>query len=564
MTSRIMFKKILFIVGCCAFFLPGVSHAATFNLISNKDQIIIGDQLYVDLKIDTENMGTNTAQATIQFPVDILSSTTVDRANSVFNFWLLEPKIDATRGEITFVGGSDNGFSGSSLQVFRIGFKVKGSGVANIVITDGAITASDGSGTNLFSASKGLQFTVLAKSTANILKQISREASLADNLPVVPDVSVSLYPDPKKWNNSSGYFTASWKLPPDISGVATEINKYPSFNPVKSEGLFDNKSFPVLSEGIWYLHVRFKNNIGWGVTNHYRIALDTTPPLAFTVKTILENPYTPTLSYKTNDQLSGIKSYIVKIDNDVGIETNDSTYLIKDYFPGDHIVKVFAEDQAGNRTESTLKINILGIPSPRLIFVTKDVFAGEGGLSIIGTASAFDMVEVSLKNANGAIVYSYESIADKDGQWMLQIPNPLSIGAYILELYSKNSEGALSSLISIPINAKERPFISIFGLEIGKTLSIIILIIILIITFISGFLSNRSKKEQRIRKEIIASRDVNNILNLILHDLEIATVKHKDKDPIKDLELIRYWVNRVKENIKKMRKYLIDNINEIN
>jgi len=75
----------------------------------------------------------------------------------------------------------------------------------------------------------------------------------------------------------------NWDLPNDVTAVATEVDQHPDAVPAKSEGLFDNKTFSPLEDGVWYLHVQFKNSIGWGPTLHYRIGIDTAPPLGFSV-----------------------------------------------------------------------------------------------------------------------------------------------------------------------------------------------------------------------------------------------------------------------------------------
>ena len=47
-------------------------------------------------------LGVAAAQATIAFPKDIVSVTSVDKANSVFNFWLNEPAFSNDAGSITW------------------------------------------------------------------------------------------------------------------------------------------------------------------------------------------------------------------------------------------------------------------------------------------------------------------------------------------------------------------------------------------------------------------------------------------------------------------------------
>ena len=92
-------------------FTASISHAAILSLTADKTSVKIGDTFEVDIKIDTENVGINAAQATLQFPSNILSVTGINRANSVFSFWLQEPDYSNEKGQVTFIGGSTSGFT---------------------------------------------------------------------------------------------------------------------------------------------------------------------------------------------------------------------------------------------------------------------------------------------------------------------------------------------------------------------------------------------------------------------------------------------------------------------
>ena len=47
--------------------------------------------------------------------------------------------------------------NGLSLQILKIVFRVKGNGVANVILDDAAVTANDGLGTNILSLVRGLK-----------------------------------------------------------------------------------------------------------------------------------------------------------------------------------------------------------------------------------------------------------------------------------------------------------------------------------------------------------------------------------------------------------------------
>lgn len=394
--------------------------AASLLFVPGTGEFSTGKEFTVDLKIDSEGVGLNAAQATLRFPKETLQVTKVEKTNSAFNFWLEEPIYSNEDGIISFIGGTPYGVSGASIQVIRITFTSKGSGTAPINIVDAAVTASDGSGTNILSKTGGATFTISptgAAVTAVIPEpqQIVREPAPASSLPGKPVLSVPLYADPAGWSNHSNIFTASWELPLDISGVNTALNKTQNFVPnQESAGLFNNKTFVALSDGVWYLHVRFQNNIGWGPTTHYRIAVDTQPPLPFQITTneseASDNP-APKFIFKTSDALSGLTSYRMRAGNEnwVVIPTKNfnGSFALPIENPGKYRIVVQAIDQAGNSIENSIEHELIALPSPAFTFVTERIFSEESqGLTFKGTADPSTELTLVIKRGNAIITSS--------------------------------------------------------------------------------------------------------------------------------------------------------------
>lgn len=364
-------RKRVFLSGLIVFVFaiggPAMAHAASYSLLANKSTFVVGDSFTVDLRIESPSVGINAAQATLTFPKDVVQVTSVDKTNSVFNFWLQGPDYSNTAGTVTFIGGDQNGVAGADLEVLRVTFKVTGAGPVALVFTDGAVTASDGSGTNVLSAMNGLQLTSITKQDATLIKppQIVRPTVPTGVLPAKPSVSVPLYPDPTAWYDHVSPFIAQWNLPKDVMAVATAVNQQPALDPTSSDGLFDNKTFDSLEDGVWYLHVRFKNSVGWGPTLHYRIGIDTAPPLGFSVTSpdgLVTVNVAPSISFAAKDQPSGISSYKVLVDGTLATTTALTTYTLLPEAPGKHDIIVQAYDGAGNMTEGRTTIDILEVP----------------------------------------------------------------------------------------------------------------------------------------------------------------------------------------------------------
>ncbi len=555
------------------FFRPAITEAASLGMFTDKANPVVGDTLTVDVKIDSEDVSINAAQATIKFPTDILKVDTLDKTDSTFNFWLTEPSFDNTLGNVSFVGGSTiSGYSGKSLQVLRIKFKVIGNGDASLVFSDTAISAADGSGANVLSISKGVSFSVLSKSEVNkaAQAQITRAAEIAASLPTKPVLNVLLYPNSGSWYDTVSDFSANWNLPKDVTDIASSLDKIPNTDPTKSEGLFDNKTFKALSNGVWYLHVRFKNNIGWGVTNHYKILIDALPPLPFKVEItgdpVSDNP-TPEIKFSSSDQFSGIDYYQILIDGKEEVKTQKTSYVFKPVAPGKHQVVVDARDKAGNITEGRLDLEILPIQSPEILFINRNIFIGEGGLSLNGSSFPSSTILYNLKLESGESIFKGEVSSNEKGFWSVSIDQSLKKGSYIVEITAKDNRGALSFPVkSDSISVTERPVLVLGKLNVTYQGLLVILILFFGISFFSGWVLRNLAEKQRHNRIIIAERDVNAILVNIEKDIASIIKEHKvnGEAPGKDVEInVNYTLKKIDGNIEKAKNYVLENIEEI-
>ena len=550
--------------------LPLNTRAATFSLVPDTQVFGTGSMFTIDVKVDTEGVGVNAAQGTISFSPAVLEVTKIERTTSVFNFWLEEPTFSNTAGTVTFLGGSTNGFTGSSLSVFRIQFKVKGIGTSAISFTDGAISASDGSGTNVMKATKGIEITSVA--SADIIKiappQITRTPTTAKKVPALPTSSITLYPNEKRWYNASTPFTVSWTLPSDISAVASLISKDPRATPTQSEGLFDNKQFNALTDGTWYLHLRFKNNVGWGETLHRQLNIDSIPPLPFEVRidsgTISDNP-SPLISYKSADQLSGIKNYHLSVDSGEILVTTSTSVAIPPQAPGKHKLKVRAEDNAGNSTESIADFTITPIESPIINLSNTNTYANEGGLNVHGTTLPNASVKLILRDIVGGLVLETSSQGDVSGNWNALFDQPLKIGTYTVHAIAIDTRGAQSlPTISSLIEIRERPILTLGGVTITKSGIIWILITLLGGGIGAGIVIGRRSRSKQQRHILIAERDVTNAFHVIKKDLEEVLDAFSDHTiTTEEQTKIEAILKRAHEHTEKTERYIVENINEI-
>ena len=377
------------------------------------------------------------------------------------------------------------------------------------------------------------------------------------------------YPDSTKWYNQVSNFLVKWKLPSDISGISVIVNKNSKADPpAKSEGLYDAKAMDSLSDGLWYVHAKLKNNIGWSPTAHYKISIDTVPPLPFTIEAVdglsTDNP-TPALKFKTSDGLSGIANYIVKVDNGEELTTTSTIIILPLQTPGKKTVIVKAIDNAGNIRESSLDMEILPIAGPVFSSINKSTFFNESDMALSGSALPGVSILLSLLREDGSLVAKINTKADAKGNWGTQFSGPFKKGTYFIEAVAQDERGALSLPVKTALfKIKEKPLLTIGGLAITQFWFFVGLIIIMLGAFGAGWMTYRLWRQQIDRKTVIAQRDIINTFNNLEINLNKLTKIHAGKiiNETKTAEA-KFILKTMKNHLAKAQRYIIDNIKQI-
>ncbi|MBI2063115.1 MAG: hypothetical protein HYT61_02635 [Candidatus Yanofskybacteria bacterium] len=574
-----MLRKILIISTFFALLSVSFVQAADFNATPSTGQFNLKQEFSVNIKIDASDESINAAQAKIKFSQDVLEVKSISKDGSIFNFWLQEPEFSNTDGTIEFIGGALNGVSGASLQVLKINFISKGAGIGEFLFSDAAITVADGSGTNVLSKANGARFTISSVTVVpapipapiSTPTQITRQPTVVSGLPALPVVKISLYPDSGSWYNFVSQFTPSWDLPPDISGLNTALNTNPNFivSPVV-EGLFENKTFSAIDkDGIYYFHIRFKNNNGWGPTAHYRIAIDTQPPIPFKidVKTglISDNP-APKLSFKTADSLSGISHDEIIVNSEAPVTINAYEYTLLPRQPGEYLIKVKVFDKAGNSIEDNVKIEILPIETPTITSISKKVVIGsEESLVIKGLAVPSANVVVTIGDKNKFLVLQDEAKSNIQGEWEFRLDRELRRGDYFVSVKAKDERGA-QSLPTEPakISFVEKPTISLFGLDVTLKELLIVLVAAVILAALWFYRKTLLHLTKAHRESVIISRDLKNSFSVIKKDLDKITevTKRGASFETKELE-INVAVKKIADTLDKIDEYLSKDIERL-
>jgi hypothetical protein len=120
----------------------------------------------------------------------------------------------------------------------------------------------------------------------------------------------------------------------------------------------------IVRDGVQYVSVNFKNQVGWGAVTNRKLMIDTTPPepFAINVQAGTSDDSFPLLKFAAEDQTSGVDYYDLTVADKEPIRiTPDEArlgYLLKALEDGTYTVKVTATDKAGNVRQTSVAVLI--------------------------------------------------------------------------------------------------------------------------------------------------------------------------------------------------------------
>jgi hypothetical protein len=406
----------------------------------------VGNTFLVQVKVNSGGVAINAADGTIIFDPDKLEVVRISKEDSIFTLWVQEPTFSNSFGTINFAGGKPSpGFIGAAGTIFNIYFRAKTSGTTNLTFASGSVLADDGKGTNILGSLGSGVYNLVAKEIKTVPpEEITPQPTFGP--PKAPIVSSPDCPDENKWcsNNSP---RLEWKLPQDVIAISYGIDKNPTTNPKEIFEPTSSVSFSNLEDGIWYFHINFKNQYGWGALTHRKLMVDTKPPLPFEIEVKMEDPTDPqpVLFFDTSDELSGIEYYELTIGQGEPFQvrgiTKENPLKLPLQAPGKHLVVVRAFDKAGNFTDAKKEIEILPIETPEIKSCPKSIYPNSS-LTLEGKSIKNAKIRVFLQREGEEPVLK-EVKASGDGEWIF-ISDPLKEGKYKVWVEAKDERGALS------------------------------------------------------------------------------------------------------------------------
>lgn len=349
----------------------------------------VGQTFTVAVRVSPAGASVNAVEASLKFNPSVLSVVSVSKEGSVFSLWTTEPAFSNTAGTITFGGGSPSPFTAQS-NVLTVTFRTLAVGSGDLSVSKASVLAADGKGTDVFKNGSTGTYAVAAaaapaptptptptpvakpETTAKTPTDSneSDKAIVFGDPPRAPEVGSQAFLDPELWyKNTEGVF--GWTLPFDVNVVAVELATSSDNQPDSHESAVKDPpvdeftvSKEILVDGVQYLSIKYKNQVGWGAVLNRKIQIDTTAPEVFTIEVRAANSTTgfPQLNFAANDVTSGIDYYEMTIaDKEPFKVTPDEAklgYLLKELEDGTYTVKVIAFDKAGNSRESSVAVLI--------------------------------------------------------------------------------------------------------------------------------------------------------------------------------------------------------------
>jgi gas vesicle protein len=277
-------------------------------------------------------------------------------------------------------------------------------------VSSASVLAADGLGTDVYTGPGNATFTITKPTTVTPEtvpepteepepKEETEEGSDAaitfGEPPRAPEAGSTVFLEPEKWYaTKSGLFT--WETPFDIDELALDISTSSDFNPTtRYKPPIDEIALndTLLIDGVQYLTLQYRNQVGWGAILHRKILIDTVPPEKFAINVNLGNSATsfPFLTFEAKDTISGIEKYEMTIaDGEPLPITPDEAklgYQLKNLEDGTYTIRVTAYDLAGNKTESSVPVRIVAGWKPPVEVVVAgsiwDIFKGKNLIILI-------------------------------------------------------------------------------------------------------------------------------------------------------------------------------------
>lgn len=347
--------------------LPESVLGATLTLSPSATSVHAGDIVTVRLVANTQGTAINQGEGRLRFPTDMLDVVSVSKAGSIFSLWVEEPTFSNIAGTMQFDGGVPTpGYTGSAGTILSVTFHAKKNGTATLTLSDSALRANDGLGTDVLTSSGSGQITIIDATPTPVTPAPPQESTptkppevtARDSGNVILNLASPSHSNQNGWyQNNSPLLT--WQVPAGANAVQTIVDAdFEAVPTVIYKPAIVEKRLTELEDGVWYFNVRARMGTAWGPTATYTLRIDGTEPKLSTPSFEYDSAHQALIlsGVSATDETSGIDRFELTIDgtDTVDIPVSDlagGTYAYPFAKAGIHSAVLRVFDNAGNHTE---------------------------------------------------------------------------------------------------------------------------------------------------------------------------------------------------------------------
>lgn len=481
------------------------AYSASLSFSPSSGQYQVGKNFSVTFFANTDGQTMNASSGTITFPTNTLEVVSLSKTGSIFSLWVQEPGFSNTSGTINFEGVVLNpGYSGTNGKLLTVTFRPKAPGTAQIKFNSGSILANDGSGTNIANTLNTANFTIISAADEPKPETPKPSSTLA--------ITSETHPNQNNWYNLTTA-TFDWELPKGVLETKLLLGRNKDGTPTVSYiPPVSTKTVEDLEEGVYYFSVQTRTSEGWGSVSRFKLNIDITPPEDFEI-TVDDKNGTPKFTFETNDTVSGISHYEIKVGTEYTVRVDEqkvSDYQVEGAPSGKQDVIVTAFDKAGNATKSKIVSAVFlqeSVNKPNITDYPEKVEQGQI-VTVQGKGLPNSQLTLVISRKD-TVVFTQEGKVDAEGDFSFVVGSHFRLGYHTVVVQSQ-SDG--TEVESNPIAIKIVP-VKLLGFAIAfiSYLGIAILVVAGLALFIKTIL--------------FFTKDLRKNLNLVKDSKEKVSIK---------------------------------------
>lgn len=450
---------------------------ATLYLSPVTGQYTVGETVAIKAKLSSGGALVNAVEGKLIFDPKAVEIVSIDRTRSIVTSWTDFPVAPPGSSEIRFGGSLGTSTVVDQGELFTLMVRPLRSDTFRIEYDSGsatAIHAADGTGGNIVAELRNGGYMavpdVISPEVATPAPTPEPEVSVPvaavssdEALPPAPTSAAtpsgevlgattdtklvsSTHPDQSRWYPTT---TAefSWGNEKDMTQLLLGVGKKPVVKgSVSYKPFIESKSIPNLQDGVWYFHITKIFGNGDERTEHYRINVDTTAPVDFSVSEVeRSDPTNPAVEFTVTatDTTSGIDHYSFSVDGgapEVWKDSGEHLYRLTVTDPGDHKLTAEAYDGAGNKTTATITFSVKALPPPTITSREESYAEGDKlALDIHSVPNANIVLSIA---ANGGAPITESVVANGNGDATFTGASVLLSGEYRIVATGEDARGA--------------------------------------------------------------------------------------------------------------------------